>query len=181
MIINEPIMSKGARTIGTHSFVEPLHIVIRMRVVLELDMVLAFKTIAGKNKFMQWIVTFKGLYTTYVKILFYWCLHLLQCILMACLDLLLTRSPSINTSCWLHPIGCVHREQATRLHTLLAFHHCEDMADLECLACLRCIKRAPFSPDKGNYLMSGSVAALRPPKLNGGLMFNSKWHPRCLF
>jgi hypothetical protein len=49
------------------------------------------------------------------------------------------------------------------------------------LDCMLCIKRALLSPDKGNTLMSGSVAA--PGLLSsikGGLMIGSKWHPHSL-
>ena len=51
--INEPIKSRGARTIGTHSRLEPLRILIGVGVVVELDVVVAFKAIAGNNQFMH--------------------------------------------------------------------------------------------------------------------------------
>jgi len=71
------------------------------------DVVVSFKAIAGNNKFMHGVIGFKESHTTYVKWVLNLCLHLLHCILTACLDILLTRSPSINASCWLHSIGCV--------------------------------------------------------------------------
>jgi hypothetical protein len=49
MLINKPIMSRGARAIGTNSCHKLLRIVIGMGVVVELDVVVAFKVIAGND------------------------------------------------------------------------------------------------------------------------------------
>ena len=49
MLINKPIMSRGARAIGTNSCLEPVRIEIGVGLVVELDVVVAFKAIAGND------------------------------------------------------------------------------------------------------------------------------------
>jgi len=71
MFINDPLVSRGARVIGTYCCLEPLRIVAGVDVVLKLDLVVALKAIARKNKFMHGVVGFKGMHTTDVKIVFF--------------------------------------------------------------------------------------------------------------
>jgi len=65
--INDPIKSRGTRAIGTHNFLDLLCIVQVVGVVVELNLVLAFKVIAGKIKFRHGVARFNELHTTYFK------------------------------------------------------------------------------------------------------------------
>jgi len=56
------------------------------------------------------------------------------------------------------------------------------MAYPECLVDMRIINRAPLplSPDKGNTINNGSVAAPGTLDHKGGLMLSCKQHQHCL-